>query len=245
MPELHVSRTPEEAAQSAASFVAALAEECVADHGRFTIALSGGSTPRKLYRVLATPPHAKQMTWDQWHVFWGDERRVPPDHEDSNYRMAREALLDHVSIPPAHVHRMRGEVAPQEAAGEYETVLREVFQTPLPSFDLILLGIGEDGHTASLFPSTQALREQHRLVVANWAPHLKAHRITFTLPLINAAKVVAFLATDESKAEVLRGVLEPTPGEGILPTAMVRPTHGTIQWFLSEEAARLLKRNDA
>ena len=238
MPELHVLPTPEEAAQAAAGFVADLAEECVSRRGRFTVALSGGSTPHKLYRVLATPPHAKQMTWDRWHVFWGDERCVPPDHEDSNYRMAREALLDHVSIPPAHVHRMRGEVAPQEAAGEYESVLREAFQTPLPSFDLILLGIGEDGHTASLFPGTQALQEHHRLVLTNWAPHLQIHRITFTFPLINAANTVVFLATDESKAEVLRGVLEPTPGEGILPTAMVSPIHGTIQWFLTEEAAK-------
>ncbi len=134
MPELQVLPTPEGAAQAAAGFVADFAEECVSTRGRFTIALSAGSTPRKLYRVLATPAHAKQMTWDRWHVFWGDKRCVPPDHKDSNYRMAREALLDHVSIPPAHVHRMRGEVAPQGAAGEYESVLREEFQTPLPSF---------------------------------------------------------------------------------------------------------------
>ncbi len=245
MPELHILPIPEEAAQAAAGFVADLAEECVSRRGRFIIALSGGSTPHKLYRVLATPPHTKKMTWDRWHVFWGDERSLPPDHEDSNYRMAREALLEHVPIPPPNVHRIRGEVAPQEAAEEYETVLREVFQTPLPSFDLILLGIGEDGHTASLFPGTQALQEQHRLVLTNWAPHLPNHRITFTFPLINAASTVAFLATDESKAEVLRWVLEPKPEEGVLPAAMVRPTRGTVQWFLTEEASRLLKRNGA
>lgn len=245
MPELHVSRTPEEAAQSAASFVAALAQECVADHGRFTIALSGGSTPRQLYRVLASPPHAKEVAWDSWHVFWGDERCVPPDHEDSNYRMASEVLLDHVPIPPDHVHRMRGEIAPHKAADEYESVLREVFQTGLPSFDLVLLGLGEDGHTASLFPGTDAMQEEHRLAQANWAPHLQAHRLTFTFRLINAARAVAFVATGESKARVLREVLEPEPGESARPAAMVRPTHGTLQWFLSEDATRLLKRSGA
>ena len=241
MPELHILPTPEEAARAAAEFVVDLAERCARSQGRFSIALSGGSTPRQLYQILASPPYAERMAWDRWNVFWSDERCVPPDHKDSNYRMAREALLDQVPIPPAHVHRMRGEVEPQTAAEEYETVLREAFQTPVTSFGLILLGIGEDGHTASLFPDTQALREKHRLVVANWAPHLQSHRITFTFPLINAAKMVAFLVTDDSKAGVLRGVLEPTPGEPVLPAAMVHPTNGTVQWFLTKEAARLLK----
>ncbi len=242
MAELHVLHTTEEAAQANATFVAALAEECLRTQDRFTIALSGGSTPRRLYQVLASPPYAEGMAWDRWHIFWGDERGVPPDHVDSNYGMAREALLDHVPIPSYQVYRMRGEVEPEEAAQEYETAVLDVFQTPVPSFDLILLGIGDDGHTASLFPGTQVLQEKHRLVVSNWAPSLPAHRITFTLPLINAARVVAFLDTDESKAEVLRRVLEPAPREDVLPAAMVRPTDGTVHWFLTKEAARLLKR---
>jgi 6-phosphogluconolactonase len=140
---------------------------------------------------------------------------------------------------------MRGEVAPEQAAKEYESAVLKVFQTPVPSFDLILLGIGYDGHTASLFPGSEALQENHRLVVANWEPSLQVHRITFTLALINAARVVAFLDTDESKAEVLRRVLEPAPGEGVLPATMVRPIHGTVHWFLTKEAASLLKTTDA
>ena len=237
MAEIHVLPTTEEAAQANAQFLAALAKECSTRHGRFTIALSGGSTPRRLYQVLASPPYAKDMAWDRWQVFWSDDRCVPPDHQDSNYRMAREELLDHVAIPDTNVHRMRGEDDPHEAALAYEAVVREVFQSPAPSFDLVLLGIGDDGHTASLFPGTAALGEHDRLVVDNWVPDLQVHRITFTLQLINAAKVVAFLDTDETKAGVLRQVLEPAPGEDMPPSGLVRPSPGVVHWFLTTAAA--------
>ena len=237
MAELHVLPTTEAAAQAKAQFVAALAEECSASRGRFTIALSGGSTPRRLYEVLASPPYSKEMAWDRWQVFWSDERCVPPDHQESNYRMAREELLDHVAIPDTNVHRMRGEDDPAAAAQAYEAVVGQVFQSPAPSFDLILLGIGDDGHTASLFPGTLALGEQDRLVADNWVPDLQVHRITFTLPLINAAKVVAFLDTDETKAGVLRQVLEPAPGEDMPPAGLVRPSPGVVHWFLTTAAA--------
>ena len=240
MPNVRVLPTPEEAAAAAAALVAKLAGEHGSAAGRFTIALSGGSTPRLLYQTLACDPYAARMAWDRWRVFWSDERCLPPDHEDSNYRMAREALLDHVKIPAQQIHRMRGEIEPEEAAEAYASLILDTS----PSFDLILLGIGEDGHTASLFPGTEALQERRKLVVANWAPHLQAHRTTFTLPLINMAKNVVFLATDESKAEVLRDVLEPAQGEHTLPTAMVRPAQGIIHWFLTRDAARLLKTKD-
>ena len=188
MPELHILPTPEEAAQAAVELVAALSEESVCTRGRFTVALSGGSTPRRLYQVIASPPYAERIAWAQWHVFWGDERCVPSDHPDSNYRMAREALLDRVPVPAGHIHRMRGEAEPWQAAEEHEQELSQVFAPASPTFDLVLLGIGEDGHTASLFPVTGAIEGEHRLVVANWAPDLQAHRLTFTLPLINAAR---------------------------------------------------------
>ena len=236
MPELHVLPTPEAAADAAAAFVAKLADEHGSAAGRFTIALSGGSTPRLLYQALACDPYAARVAWDRWRIFWSDERCVPPDHDESNYRMARQALLDRVGIPVQQIHRMRGEMEPEEAAAAYAT---EILDTS-PSFDLILLGIGEDGHTASLFPGTEALRERRKLVVANWAPHLQAHRITFTFPLINMAKNVAFLATDQSKAEVLRDVLETAQGEHTLPAAMVRPAQGIVHWFVTRDAARLL-----
>ncbi len=239
MPELHVLPTPGDAADAAAAFVADLADEHGSAAGRFTIALSGGSTPRLLYQALACDPYAARMAWDHWRVFWSDERCLPPDHDESNYRMAREALLDHVCIPAQQIHRMRGEIEPEEAAAAYANVVLDTS----PSFDLILLGIGEDGHTASLFPGTEALRERRKLVVANWAPHLQAHRITFTLPLINMAKNIVFLATGESKAEVLRKVLEPAQEEDTFPAAMVRPAQGIIHWFVTRDAARLLKTN--
>ena len=186
----------------------------MAARGRFSIALSGGSTPRRLYQILASAPHVGSISWDRWQVFWGDERCVPPDHGDSNYRMARQALLDHVPIPPPQVHRIRGEVAPETAAGEYENEIGLVFQSTVASFDLILLGIGDDGHIASLFPGTEALKEDARLVVPNRAPHLQTQRVTFTLPLINSARAVAFLGTDGSKAKVNSHLCSSPPGEG-------------------------------
>ena len=242
MTKLQILADHEDASQSAAQFVADLAHNLTASQGRFTIALSGASTPRRLHQLLASPPLADGIAWDRWHVFWGDERCVPADHDDSNYRMARETLLDRVPIPDSQIHRMRGEAVPGEAAEEYEQLILNVFHTPVPCFDLILLGIGDDGHTASLFPGSEALQEQERLVVSNWAPELRVHRITFTLPLINAAKTVAFLDTGESKAEVLRSVLEPHPGEYQPPAALVQPSQGTTHWFLTEKAARLLTK---
>ena len=237
---LHILPGPEEATQALAEFVVAIARERVEADGRFAIALSGGSTPRRLYELLASPPCIERVAWGRWHVFWGDERCVEPDHPDSNYLMARESFLDHVPIPGDQVHRIRGETSPQSAAEEYEVLLRQVLQGTTPVLDLILLGIGDDAHTASLFSNTGALRETERLVVANWAPHLQAHRITFTLPLINAAGAIAFLVTDESKAGVLRQVLKPANDQPTLPASLVCPAPGTVHWFLTAAAASQL-----
>ena len=245
MAELHLADTPDHAFATMASFVELLAGECSTHRGRFTIALSGGSTPRGLYQLLASPAYSGRMDWGRWHIFWSDERCFPPDHPDSNYRMAKEALLDYVSVPASHIHRMPGEKHPQSAAEEYESLVREMFQSSVPSFDLVLLGIGEDGHTASLFPGTAALTTRDRLVVDNWVPMLHAHRITFTLPLINAARVVTFLDTSKSKAEVLQRVLEPAEGDSLLPAAMVQPAAGAVHWFLTNNAAGKLKRIEA
>ena len=173
-------------------------------------------------------------------LFWSDERCVPPDHRESNYLLAKEALLDRVPLLERNVHRMRGEAPPPEAAEEYQRVLRQAFDEPTPSIDLILLGLGSDGHTASLFPGTDALQEEQRLVVANWIPPLEAHRLTFTLPLLNAAAEVAFLVTDESKAEVVQQVLQPAKGASAPPAALVKPASGKLRWFLSKAAASRL-----
>ena len=240
MAERHVLPTPEEVAAGAAEYITTLAEERVRTRGRFTIALAGGSTPRRLYETLASPPYVKRLTWDRWVVFWSDERCVPPDHRESNYLMAKEALLDRVPVLESNVHRMRGEAPPQEAAEEYQRVLRQAFGESTPSIDLVLLGLGSDGHTASLFPGTDALREEERLVVANWIPQLEAHRLTFTLPLLNAAGEVAFLVTDASKAEVVQQVLQPAAGASAPPAALVQPASGRLHWFLSKAAASRL-----
>ena len=242
VPDLHLSSTTEDAFKTLATFIGDLAGECSAQRGQFTIALSGGSTPRGLYQLLASPAFAGRLDWDRWHIFWSDERCVPPDHQDSNYRMAKEVFLDQISVSDEHIHRMQGEVVPQKAAEEYEILVQEIFQSSAPSFDLVLLGIGEDGHTASLFPGTMALTVKDKLVVDNWVPVLQSHRITFTLPLINSARIVAFLDTNESKADILQRVLEPDEEDGLLPAALVQPSPGAVHWFLTRNAARLLKR---
>ena len=243
--ELHVLSTVEELAQAAVLFIVELAREHIQAQERFTIALSGGSTPRRLYRILASPEYAQRIAWERWHVFWSDERCVPPDHTNSNYRMARETLLDSVPVLPHQVHRIRGEAVPQEEAEGYERGLLQFFQPSEPALDLVLLGMGEDGHTASLFPGTDALREERRLVVANRLPHLNTHRITFTLPLINMAKAVAFLVSGAPKAQVLRQVVEPVPGEHPLPAGLVRPGSGRTHWFLDRDAAGRLEKVSA
>ncbi len=224
-PELHVHATPEEAAEALARVVCSLSADSIAARGRFTVALSGGSTPAALYRLLASPPLADDIDWSRWHVFWGDERCVPPDHPDSNYGMARRTLLDHVPIPTVQVHRMVGEDPPQQAAEAYAAALADAL-APDGRLDLALLGIGDDGHTASLFPGTAALDERERLVAASWAPQLDAYRITLTLPALNRARQVAVLATGADKADAVRRALEPRPGDATPPIALVDPSDG-------------------
>lgn len=240
-PSVHVYLNETEAAEGAADFVTTLVAETLGQRRPFRIALAGGNTPRRMYEILASPTYANRLAWARWEVFWGDERAVAPDHPDSNYRMARLALLSHVNIPSDQVYRMRGELAPQEAAEEYERRLREVFKESVPVFDLVLLGMGTDGHTASLFPGTAAVENQEDLIVANWAPALDAHRLTLTLPVINAARNVLFLVTGEDKAQAVKAVLELGDEErDLLPAALVRPESGNLVWHLDRAAASLL-----
>jgi 6-phosphogluconolactonase len=207
---------------------------------RFCIALSGGSTPKTLYTLLAAPEFAPQIEWPRVHVFWGDERCVPPDHPDSNYRMARETLLDYVPIPPENIHRIAGEFEPAEAAALYEQHLRSFFDGE-PRFDLILLGMGNDGHTASLFPHTPALHEQERWVVANYALAQQLWRVTFTPAAINAAARVMFLVSGAEKAETLRRVLNGPSMPEELPAQLVQPVSGETTWLLDRAAASLIE----
>lgn len=225
-----------------AETIVRLAAEAVAARGAFRLALSGGSTPRKLYSLLAGEPFVSAIDWNSVHLYWGDERCVPPDHGDSNFRMTREALLDRAPIPAANVHRMESEIDPAEAARRYEAVLRETFDTApgaIPRFDLVLLGMGDDGHTASLFPGTKALDERERLVVENFVPKFDAWRVTMTYPLLNAAARVHFLAPGASKAERIREIFGNAPHE-THPSERVVPTDGELLWLLDEASASAL-----
>jgi 6-phosphogluconolactonase len=226
--------TPEALAEAAARAFVDRAAESIAERGRFAVALAGGSTPKATYGVLARD-HAEDVDWPNVHVFFGDERTVPPDHEDSNYRMAREALLDRV--PVGSVHRMRGELPPEEAAASYETDLRQFFGGEAV-LDLVMLGIGEDGHTASLFPETPALEVTDRLVVANPVPKLDTTRLTLTAPVLSAARGVNFLVAGEGKAEALREILEGDADPHRYPAKLVRPPGGPT-WFVDRAARGL------
>lgn len=233
-------------AHLAAAEFAERAASAVRESGRFTVALCGGRTPEMLYAQLAEETSLRQrIPWERSHFFWGDERAVPPDHPDSNFRLAQAALLSRVPVPPANVHRMKGELpAPQAAAG-YARTLVEFFdlgERALPRFDLILLGLGTDGHTASLFPGTQALNEQRELVVASWIGKLGAQRITLTPPVLNNAACVIFLVTRAEKATALKSVLE-GPCEPVqLPAQLIRPHSGKLQWIVDAAAAKLLEK---
>jgi 6-phosphogluconolactonase len=242
-PEIRRLTTPQELFEAAAEEVGRAANEAVAERGRFTLALSGGSTPRNLYNLLATNARTS-LPWDRMLFFWSDERHVPPTDPDSNYRMADEAMLSKIPVTASNVFRVPAENPDAKAAAEaYEQTLRKVFSLQagqLPRFDLILLGMGPDAHTASLFPETPALRETSRLVVANWVEKLKAYRITFTLPLINAARRITFLVSGADKAPALHSVLESdAPGEQY-PAKLVRPTDGKLIWFVDRAAASQL-----
>ncbi|PYX10132.1 MAG: 6-phosphogluconolactonase [Acidobacteria bacterium] len=239
-PEIRILHTPQDLFQAAASEFATRTAAAISDRGKFTVALSGGSTPKSLYSVLAKAA----LPWEKIFFFWGDERHVPPDHPDSNYRMASEALLSKVSVPPGNIFRIRAEEKDADvAAQDYEQTLRSFFHLrpgEFPRFDLILLGLGPDGHTASLFPETAALGETKRLVVAIWVEKLKTHRITFTYPVLNHAACVMFLVSGGDKAEMVCTVLEDRNAN--LPSQKVQPVNGKLLWLLDQGAAGKLSK---
>lgn len=212
--------------QDAVALIEREADIAIFERGEFRLALSGGNTPRPVYEALAKHRDA----WGKWVFTFGDERCVPPDHTESNYRMAREALFDRVPIPGENILRIRGEADPAVAAREYEDSLRQRAGTqPIFCHDLLLLGMGDDGHTASLFPETKALQVTDRWVVENFVPQFDTHRITMTYPLLNAARHVCFLVNSKGKDEVLEQVFS---GKSTYPSAAVRPTEGNLTWLL-------------
>ncbi|PJF48947.1 MAG: 6-phosphogluconolactonase [Chloroflexi bacterium] len=239
---LQVEPTPEAMAELAAKAVVFWGRKAIERRSAFHLALSGGSTPKALYRRLSGPPYADQLDWQRVHLWWSDERAVPHDHPDSNYNLAYDALIAHVPIPPENVHRVQTELGLAGAAEQYEAEIRSriagVADPSWPTFDLILLGMGDDGHTASLFPHTPALAERSRLVASQVVPQANVPaRITFTPPLINAADVVCFMVSGASKAGTLRRVLLGEYQPQALPAQLIAPTRGKLFWMVDAAAA--------
>jgi 6-phosphogluconolactonase len=245
-----VEQSPDSAALAIAAaerFVAA-ASRAIETHGRFVVALSGGSTPRRTFEQLASEAFARRVDWARVYVVWGDERCVGPDDPESNYRMAREALLDHVPVPAANVHRIRGEDEPARAAAAYERVLRELLHTPAgppasdPTrrLDLVLLGLGEDGHTASLFPRSPALDETRAWVLPVHADAVPPWRVTLTLPILNACAEIMFVVEGKAKAAILQRVLEGPSKPRELPSQLIAPSSGRLHWLIDADAGAQL-----
>ncbi len=242
-------------ARAAAEYFVTLAAEAITARGRFVVALSGGSTPRATYALLASDEFAARVDWSRVHVFWGDERCVLPGHPDSNYRLAREVLLDKIPIPAGNVHRIRGELDPDQAAVAYQAELETVLGAdgrfasrsqppPRGRLDLILLGMGADGHTASLFPGTAAIHEQTRWVVAHYVEKLGAWRVTLTPVAINGAAHVTFIVAGRGKAERLREVLAGPYQPDVLPVQIVRSADGRLRWLVDAAAATQWRKGE-
>ena len=252
--QVRVYRDPGELALKAARRFARLADQYVVGCGRFTVALSGGSTPKAMFSVLAEDPFLNTVPWSSIYFFWGDERCVPPDHPDSNFRMTHETLLSKVPVPQQNIFRVPAELPDStKAAEQYGATLTTFFLaghdadrtgtaplSNLPRFDLVFLGMGPDGHTASLFPHTTALQAGEKIVVANYVEKFKAYRITLTAATINNARNITFLAAGEDKTETLRNVLEGQYQPEVYPSQLIQPRNGTLLWMVDEAAARLL-----
>lgn len=217
-----------------------LAQQCSDRKGEFTVALAGGSTPKKFYQILATPPYSNAIPWGKMRLFFGDERSVPPDHPDSNYAMANRYLFKHISIDPMRIHRIQAELEPEQAAHAYHTILNGFLpldENGRPVFDLVLLGLGKDGHVASLFPGTDILEVEDRCAAAVWVEEKKSWRISLTLPVINSADHVWLLVTGEAKNDIVDRVFHYPSVNDPLPVERLKPRQA-LSWYLDQAAAR-------
>ncbi len=238
MATIHIAEEHSAWVQFGASFILDTARQAMNERGRFVMALSGGGTPHPIYQALPELWAQHELEWQRVHIVWSDERCVPLDHPQSNYRMAREALLDRINIPNDHIHPMRCSQDPTASAVEYEGVLRELYpRQDWPTIDLMLLGMGADGHTASLFPDSPALEGRSRWVVANKAPARETPRLTLTIPAINAAGRIAFLVAGSEKADVVYKILTDREETPRLPAEEIKPSAGELHWLLDAEAA--------
>ena len=238
-----ISPTPAEVAKAAAELFTTAVINAVSARGVARVAISGGTTPKAMFALLAAEPFAFQIPWDKLDLFWVDERCVPPDNADSNYRMTREALLSKVPLPADRIHRMEGELDPEVAAARYESTIRNAFRlegAETPTFDLILLGMGDDGHTASLFPHTEGLSDLTHIVIANHVPQKDTWRITLTSPVLNQGREVAFLIEGAAKAQVLHNVFLGPFQPDTYPSQIIRPANGRLTLLLDSAAAAKL-----
>ncbi len=236
-----VFETPEQVAEAAAERFVECASSSISKHESFTVALAGGTTPQHTYELLAGDEFRNRVAWSRVHLFFGDERMVSPDSGESNYRMVNESLISRVAIPQNNVHRMIGEAAADESARSYEAELKSFFgAVDWPRFDLVLLGLGEDGHTGSLFPGKDALKEDKRWVVATRQPQTGQERITLALPVFNNARLVMFMVTGKEKAAILARVLARVSTAEELPAQKIRPANGALDWLIDQAAASAL-----
>ncbi len=240
---LKIYQDLEEVSRNAAQILAEAAKSAVYERGRFSLVLSGGNTPRRLYELLAEPPYRDQMPWNKTHVFWGDERCVPAGDERNNAHMARQTFLDDVPIPNEQIHPIVSTLPPIKAAEKYQDTLQEFFRGHSPTFDFILLGLGENGHTASLFPETPVLDEKHFWVCEVYVPNLHMWRVTLTAPILNRARRIVFLVSGSSKAWVLNQVLNGPRSPEQLPAQLIQPQGGELLWLADQAASSLIQKD--
>lgn len=241
MARIEIVPTKDELIQQAIEIFIRAANDAIKERGVFSVALSGGGTPRPVYEALGDPAHRGRVDWAKVHLFWGDERHVPPTDAQSNYRMVKEALLDQIDIPTANVHRVPAEMEVRMAAFQYEEDLRQFFSGEWPRFDFVFLGMGGDGHTASLFPGSAALNEEHRWFVANYAESMASWRLTLSAPAINAARLILVMVAGEGKAARLKAVLDGPHAPYEMPIQIIAPENGEMIWLVDEAAAGEIK----
>lgn len=235
--EVHIHKNPAELSDALAEWITAHIENVLKDRERFTFVLTGGNSPKQLYGLLARSPFRERIAWEKLHIFWGDERAVPFGDDRNNAKMTFESLLDHVPVPKEQVHMMRTELEPMQTAREYEAVLHQYFDTEGPSFDLVLNGMGEDGHTLSLFPGQPVIHEAQAWVSAYYLEAQKMFRITLTAPIVNRASKVVFLTFGPGKAHALKEVLKGPRNPDLYPSQVIHPASGELHWFVDEAAA--------
>ncbi|MCE7070978.1 6-phosphogluconolactonase [Dyadobacter sp. CY327] len=238
--EIHIANDTGRLSHDLAAWLSDYIKEVLSKQDRFTFVLSGGSTPKQLYALLAESPYKEAIDWQKVHFFWGDERAVPFEDSRNNAKMCYDELLNKVPVHADHIHIMRTDIEPQEAALEYEKVLKQYFKDSETTFDFVLLGMGDDGHTLSLFPGTEVIHEEDTWVKAFYLPAQQMFRITLTAPIVNNAACVAFLAAGAGKAETLKHVLKGEPNIDLYPSQIINPSKGQLHWFVDQAAAAML-----